>query len=624
MLLMTTLISWFLVLMQFLWKYVEDLVGKGLSVGVIAQAIFYSSMSLLPLSLSLGVLFASIMYFGNMGERLELLAMKSAGIPLYRIMRPLMITIFALAVGLFVFQNTYMITSQVRMWTIILSAREASPELEIPESTFYSGIPGYNIYVKKRDKVNTGRLHDILIYDYKAGTESTRIIRADSGRIVMDRSKTFLTWRLYHGESFENLSQPSYSLDNTPTSYARERFAYKEILISFDANFHQADEAGMRGRFVGKNLQELNLAIDSATWRIDSIRQESSLGILNTHLRERYSYQMPSVLDTSQWAHEQRISLLGHQTELTTSLDSLIRLGTLADSLAVIERALQKIETIRMDTELRRDLDKEAYYEFRTNRQEWHRKFTFPAACIVFFFIGAPLGAIIRKGGLGMPLIASVLFFIIYYIIDTFGHNMILSQKMSIELGMWISSLVLLPVGIFLTYQASRDSAKLNIDAYILFFQKFFGINRVRKVEYKEIVFDHVDIPKVVNAIEELKNQISTLHKSKPSQNLWTWYSNRKADAELGNIQSGIEKLVTELSNIQRPLVLAKLADLPYLPERLSWLVPQQSLSRILLIGAYIILPIGWVLSKRRQSIINMLISSERTLVELQELLEQE
>lgn len=623
MLLMTTLISWFLVLMQFLWKYMEDLVGKGLSIGIITQAIFYSSMSLLPLALSLGVLFASIMYFGNMGERLELLAMKSAGIPLYRIMRPLMITILSLAVGLFVFQNTYMITSQVRMWTIILSAREASPELEIPESTFYNGIPGYNIYVKQRDKANPGRLHDILIYDYKSGTEGARIIRADSGRIVMDKSKTFLTWRLYHGESFENLSQPSYSLDDTPTSYARERFAYKEILISFDANFHQADESDMRRRFVGKNLHELNIAIDSATHYIDSIRQESSLGILNTHFRERYSYQMPSVLDTSKWAHDQRVALLGNHEQLPIKLDSLIKLSSLTDSLAVVERAIQKVEALRMDIELRKDLDSDAFYEFRTNRQEWHRKFTFPAACIVFFFIGAPLGAIIRKGGLGMPLIASVLFFITYYIIDTFGHNMILSRKMSIELGMWLSTLVLLPIGIFLTYQASRDSAKLNIDTYVLFFQKLFGINRVRKIEYKEVVFTQIDIPQAVGIIDNLRGQISEICSSPNSQSLWTWYSHYNVDKQLANIQLGIEELITELSNIQRPLVLAKLADLPYLPQRLSWLVPSPAISKAIIIGAYIFFPIGWMLSKRRKAIVSMLTSSSRTLSELKELLEQ-
>lgn len=625
-LLMTFLISWFIVLMQFLWKYVDELVGKGLSMLVVAEVVFYAAMSLIPLALSLGVLFASLMFFGNLGERLELLAMKASGVSLYRIMRPVFVTVVLLAIGLFVFQNTYMITSQVRMWTIILSARQASPELEIPEGTFYNGIPGYSIYVSQRDPIHTGRMHDIMIYDHQAGNNGVRIVRADSGRIVMDAGQTFLTWRLYDGQSFENLSTPAYTLDERPTTYAKERFGYKEILIQFDANFHEVDENEMRGRFVGKNLTELNYAIDTATHLIDSIRGETARTILYAHERERYSYQMPSLLDTTQWANDQRRALLGTTTAVAPlSVDSLMRGMSLVDSLSIVGRARQKLETQRAETEIRREVDKSAYYEFRTNRQEWHRKFTFPAACIVFFFIGAPMGAIIRKGGLGMPVVFSVLFFIIYYIIDTFGHNMILSQKMSVELGMWISTIVLLPVGFLLTYQATRDSATLNVEAYVLFFRKLLHLDRVRKLEFRQIVFETVDYAGAGERVEALRRDIKRAEESGAfGGSLLSWVRLQEAVA-LPRLSKKLDAIVSELNNSQNTLLVAKLMDMPMLSVRLSSLIPARApWGRIAVILSYIFLPVAWYLHRRRRSLGTDLSTTYRLLGDVLELIERE
>ncbi len=603
MLLMTSLISWFIVLMQFLWKYVDELVGKGLGMWVIAQTIFYAALTLIPLSLSLGILFASLMYFGNMGERLELLAMKASGVPLYRIMRPLLLTVLLLAGALFVFQNTYMITSQVRMWTILLSARKASPELEIPEGAFYNGIKGYSIYVEKRDHDHPGRMLDIMLYDHQQGRDNVRIIRADSGRIVMDASQTFLTWRLYGGQSFENLSRPDYTLSPRPTSYAKERFGYKEILINFDANFHQADESEMRGRFVGKNLSQLNYAIDTATMRIDSMRSATAVVLTETQQRQRYSYQLPSEADTNEFAMMRRALMLGSDTLLPpTSIDSMLTRSSLRDSLLLVETALGKINTIQSETELQKTFDKDAYYEYRTNRQEWHRKFTFPAACIVFFFIGAPLGAIIRKGGLGMPVVLSVLFFLVYYIIDTFGHNMIVSEKMSVWLGMWISTLILLPVGIVLTYQATRDSASLNTEAWILFWRKLIGAPAVRKVEYKEIVMTEVDYPQALSDIQALQKQIAIYMRSASmtvaSPRLWLTGAD---DQLLSQISERLEGLVLTLGDSRHRLIVAKLMDMPVLRRAIAPFVPSYRPWAIALMCLLpVSLPLTYALHKRR------------------------
>lgn len=620
-LLMTTLISWFIVLMQFLWRYVDELVGKGLGMWIVAQTVFYAAMTLLPLGLSLGVLFASLMYFGNMGERLELLAMKASGVPLYRIMRPLLASILLLALGLFVFQNTYMITSQVRMWTTLLSARKAAPELEIPEGTFYNGIPGYSVYVQERDKVNTGRLKDVMIYDHNQGVANARIIRADSGRIVMDEGKTYLTWRLYNGQSFENLSTPAYSTDPKPTAYAKERFKYKEILINFDANFKLDDESDMKSRFVGKNLSQLNLAIDTTSRSIDSIRTHTSQALLNIIDRERYSYSMPSILDTTTWGIAQRQEMLGTtSTTYRVDLDSLLSTYTLQDSIELIGRASQKLQLMRSETEHRLYLDEGAYYEYRTNHQEWHRKFTLPVACIVFFFIGAPLGAIIRKGGLGMPVVISVLFFIIYYVIDTFGRNMILSQKMSVPLGMWLSTLVLLPIGIVLTYQATKDSASLNVDAYILFFRRLFKLDRVRKVEYKEISFAQINYTAAAGQISDLLSDIKSIMSSGLFDHwVFSWRDYHRELELIGPTSKSLDNLVEQLSGAQDPMFIARLKDIPILPSKLSRLIPNRQYGQgmVLMLSGSILFPIGLYLLNRRKALRGDLERTQRLLQEL-------
>ena len=582
MLLMTFLICWFIVLLQFLWKYVDELVGKGLGLWIIGQTIFYAAMSLIPLALPLGILLASLMFFGQIGERLELLAMKASGMPLHRIMAPLFVTIALLSLGLFYFQNTYMITSQVRMWTLLYSARYAKPELEIPERVFYSGIPGYSIYIGSRDRVHIGRMNDIMLYDHKEGNEKTRIIRADSGRIVMDSGQKYLTWKLYKGQSFENLQSPDLPSEPRPTAYAKERFSYKEIVIAFDANFNVQDESDMRNRFVGKNLNELSYAIDTTTMQIDSIRTITARELIDLSDKQIFSYTLPSRFDTTQYAKEERERHLTRTqtTSKTYNIDSLLMSYSLQDSLNLVRAALSNLQQLKSESESRLYLDKEAFFHYRTNRQEWHRKFTFPVACLVFFFIGAPLGAIIRKGGLGMPIIVSVAFFIIYYIIDTFGHNMINTEKVGVITGMWMSTWVLLPVGIYLTWQATRDSASMNMETYIVFFRKMLGTNEVRNIEYQGLTAQDIDYPKTYQSINELQKRIDTLLAEdwltnrvwikKLVPEIWIYH---RANQELGTIYDHLEELVSTLRHSQDRMEVAKMQDMPILIPQLSPLV---------------------------------------------------
>lgn len=580
LLLMSTLICWFIILMQFLWRYVDELIGKGLGVWIVAKIVFYAAMTFLPMALPLGILLGSLIFFGNLGEKLELLAMKSSGISLLRIMRSQILAIVCVAVGLFYFQNTFMITSQVRMWTLLLSARYSAPEVEIPEGVFYNGLPDYSIFVSKRSKEHPGRMHDIMIYDYKRGTEHVRIVRADSGRIVMNDDKLFLTWRLYQGQSFENLRQPDGYLDPKPIPYAKERFAYKEIIVPFDANFQQMNEEEMSNLYVGRNLAQLNAAIDTARMEIDSIRTTQSIDLRSQALAHRYSFNMPSLKDTTQWAEARRVELLGTKPiSNAMNADSLLKSMTLEDSLRTMSSAATHLQVLYADIQNRHFEDQSAYKKLRTNNQEWHRKFTFPFACLVFFFIGAPLGAIIRKGGIGVPVIVSIVFFLIYYIIDTFCQNMISSEKMEVWIGMWISTLVLVPVGVFLTISATRDSASLNTDAYLLFFRRLLGRDRVRKVEYREVVFESIAYEDELAGIRALQSSIDSLLTSEPLTRFTAYYGQRTIlSAQLSSISQGLEALVQRLNNARSHLLIASLTDLPILPQSVPWLMRRATL----------------------------------------------
>ena len=292
--LMTFLICLFIVLMQFLWKSIDDLVGKGLEVHVIAELFFYAALSMVPMALPLAILLASLMTFGNLGERFELTAMKASGVSLIKVMSPLIVFIVLVAIGAFFFQNYALPVAQTKMWTLLYSVRQKSPELEIPEGVFYDQIPGYNFYVEHKDQ-ETGTLYDMMIYDVSRGFENARIILADSGHLKLADDKEHLFLQLHSGEQFENLRENSAGGQSQNQPYRRESFKLKEILLQFDAGFNRMDEAGMRNQYVGKNIAELQATIDSVTERVDSVgaiyaRQlKETTGLLYTYPSPRDS-----------------------------------------------------------------------------------------------------------------------------------------------------------------------------------------------------------------------------------------------------------------------------------------------------------------------------------------------
>ncbi|HRU72920.1 MAG TPA: LptF/LptG family permease [Paludibacteraceae bacterium] len=450
----TFFICLFIVVMQFFWLHIDDLVGKGLGLGVLLELFLYASLSMIPLSLPLAILLASLMTFGNLGERFELLAMKSAGISLFRIMRSLFVFIFFICIGAFFFSNNVIPVVQMKMWTLMISVQQKSPELDIPIGEFYSGVNGLHFYVRGKDH-KTKVLKDVMIYDFSNGFNNASVTTADSARIQLTADKKNLMLTLYNGESFENLKKQELGLRSKSIPYRRETFVKKEVLVDFDANFNRMDESMMQDQHISKDIVRLTNDIDSSLLVRDSLQQNFTREMVTT----RYYHNV----------YEEEFEL----DELTpVSPDSLLLAMSQSDLKLTVNNALMTVKSTKNEVQYNHIIISDVDRYVIQHSVEWHRKFTLSFACLIFFFIGAPLGAIIRKGGLGMPVVVSVALFIIYYIIDTTGQKMAREGIWETWQGMWLSSAVLLPVGIFLTYKAATDSALFKSEAYAIFFNQ--------------------------------------------------------------------------------------------------------------------------------------------------------
>ena len=598
---MSFAVCWFIVVMQFLWRYIDELVGKGLSGFMLLKIIFYAALSFIPMSLPLGILLASLMTLGNLGERLELLALKASGIRLYRIIRPIMLLVVAMACGLFYFQNDLMIRAQVRMWTLVITAKYAAPEMEITPGVFYTGIPGYSLYAKDRD-AGTGLMHRMMVYDMSRGYLNPRIIRADSGRLVMDKSKKFLVLKLYQGQSFENIQTQSYNTSTDAVPYMLPHFDYSETFIPFDANIKMQDEGELSSMYVGKNLHQLQRSIDSIRPILDSTRLSYAQVVGASLMESHYGTSSYAYQDSATRAQEQvRLAHLEQQTRHSKAEDASLTF-TPQDSLQAISMARDKADRIKEEASLYIDTDDAQFYQFRTLHQEWHRKFTFPVSCLIFALIGSSLGAIVRRGGIGMPIIISIFFFVVYFIIDSFGTNMLRNESIPIWLGMWLSNIVLFPVGIFLAYKANQDSSALNVEVYVIFFRKLFGFRGVRKVEYQELVIEEADYKAGALAVTQaLKHTDALLQGPLFAGRIWSIWTRGAEQRKLATLSKELDDITEALRHTPSRLLVSKLCDLPLLPTRLSPFLPEEPRwGRILGALLPISLPFGLFLSRVR------------------------
>jgi len=549
----TFFICLFIFMMQFLWRYVDELVGKGLEIGVLAQFFFLSGLTLIPLSLPLAILLAALMTFGNLGEKYELLSMKAAGIPLLRIIRPLVILCLLLSGVSFYFQNVIAPKAQKQLWTLLVSMKQTSPELDIPEGVFYSDIEGYNIYVKKKDR-ETGIMKDLLIYNLSDGFENAHIIWASEGSMETTADKQHLYLHLYDGEQFENLKSQTIDSKNVP--YRRETFREKHIMIDFDGGFNMIDGGYLGDRADTKNMAEISHSIDSLSYRADSIGRAMYTEIKNSTYRDLTLTKRDSLLI----AQEQLPNVLNS--------DSIFGTYTLAEKEKALRNATDRLGTLANDWRQKSLQMKYVDHEIRQHRWKWHSKITLSLSCLLFFFIGAPLGSIIRKGGLGLPVVISVIIFVLYYIIDSGSTRVARSGEMNMTLGIWTSTLVLAPLGAFFTYKSNKDSVVFNLEVYINFFRWLFGLRSSRHVFKKEVIIEDPNYASVYAELSDIsarcRNYLDT-HRLGSAPNYYRIFTNDGPSNAIAEINEKMEKVIEELSNSKDSPILNALSTYPIL-----------------------------------------------------------
>ena len=563
----TFFICLFIFMMQFLWRYVDELVGKGLEIGVLAQFFFYSGITLIPVSLPLAILLAALMTFGNFGEKFELLSMKAAGIPLLRIIRPLIIFCVMLCGMSFYFQNVVAPKAQTKLWTLLVSMKQTSPELDIPEGVFYSDIDGYNIYVKKKDR-ETGIMKDLLIYNFSEGFENAHIIWASEGSMEMTEDKQHLFLHLYNGEQFENLKSQSIDSKNVP--YRRETFREKHIVIEFDGGFNMIDGSFLSERHDTKNMNQISHSIDSLTFRADSIGRATFKDTKRTTYREYTVTQRDSVKMTS------------GEIPAIINVDSLFQAYTLAEKEKALKSASDRLNTLTSDWKIKEMQMSDADKNIRRHQSTWHQRITLSLSCLIFFFIGAPLGAIIRKGGLGLPVVISVIIFVLYYIIDSGSTRVARSGEMNIILGTWMSTLVLAPIGAFFTYKSNKDSVVFNLEVYTGFFRWLFGLRPSRHLFKKEVIIKDPDYSYVYDELSILSGQCQAYldtHRLGSAPNYYRIFFVDGPSNAIADINAGMENVIEELSNSKDGPILNGLNNYPILstqahksPSDLRWL----------------------------------------------------
>ena len=555
----TFFISLFILLMQFMWRYVNDLVGKGLSLDVLAEFFWYATQTLVPMSFPLAVLLASLITFGNFGERLELLSMKAAGISLLRILRPIFLFVLLVSGISFYFQNRVTPEATKQLAALVNSMKQKSPELEIPEGTFYQiEKTGYNFFVERKD-MKTGMLYGIMIYNTTSGYQDMQIVLADSGRLQTTADRQHLKLTLYGGERFQNLqNQGNANMMKASIPYMRETFLQEVDLIQFNSEFEVMDASYFAHDARTKDIGTIEAGIDSLRHRIDSVGHDIYAANLTSTMR------LNRVLSSGRKDSSQVVAMVA-KVEPFDSLMAHLPDGTRQD---VWREAAQKSQQMRNDCEFRAYGTDEDNYILRRHRIEWNKKFTLSLSCLLFFFIGAPLGAIIRKGGLGLPVVVSVLIFIFYYILDTSGEKMAKEGEWDVVFGVWMSTMVLAPLGAFLTYKANQDSGVFNMDVYRMVFRRLLGLRETRKLNRKEVIIedpDYVGLQPRLTAMAEQCREYSAAQKLWKLPSYIRLFFQYKEDHVILSLNEELERIVAELHNSSQYKIVSTLNQLPIL-----------------------------------------------------------
>ena len=564
----TFFICQFVLMMQFLWRYVDELIGKGLSLEVMAQFFWYMGLMLMPQAFPLAILLSSLITFGNLGESSELTAIKAAGISLMQAFRSLIVISVLMAGVSFYFQNVVGPRANQDFYRLLLGMKQKSPEVQIPEGIFYDGIPGSNIYVQKKN-LETGMLYGIMIYRMTGSYEDQAIILADSGMMQSTAEKKHLLLTLYNGVWNENMrSQDLAGTADVP--YRRETFVTKKIVLDFDGGFSLADENDISGDARAKSLGKILHDKDSLQEFNDSV------GRAYYEEGSRFFFKHIEV------SQPDSIKIAKQLAEGNTTLDSMFMKLNDVQKQSAMRTAMNNAQSVATDLEMKGAYADSLHRYYRTHQIQAILKFTLALTCIIFFFIGAPLGAIIRKGGLGVPVIISVLVFIVYYILDSTGQKMARDDQWTVWYGLTISTVVLAPIACFFTYKANNDSVVFNIDLYKQLFMRVFGLRTHRHIYRKEVIIEDpiyaLDSYYLLNISKEIK-EYGEEHKLLRLPNPIHVFFRPGDDQKVEHIIQTLEDVIEDLANTKDTQILGYLNHYPVVathahtrPFRQKWL----------------------------------------------------
>ena len=575
----TFFICQFVLMMQFLWRSLNDLIGKGLSLEVIGQFFWYIALMLVPQALPLAILLSSLITFGNLGESSELTAIKAAGISLMQSFRSLIVITIGIMFASFYFQNNIGPDANMKMAQLLISMRQKSPELEIPEGIFYDGIPNCNIYVQKKN-LKTGKLYGVMIYRMTQSYEDAAIILADSGMIQSTAEKKHLLLTLWSGEWFENMQDDQFG-GSAAVPYRRETFINKQIYIDFDNSFSLADATSLSNNARGKSLSQIRLAIDSLNENYDSV------GRAFYEEAKRIYFVTPSITKADS-VKEVRKGQRG-----TIDLEKMYAAMKPDQKQMIVSTAMGNVQRMTSDLEFKAMVTQDNERVLRNHQLEASNKFALALQCLIFFFIGAPLGAIIRKGGLGLPVIVSVLVFIVYYILDNSSYQMARSGSWNVWIGHTLAPMVLIPLAVFITYKACNDSMVFNADGWINFFHKALGLRTKRSVQGKEVIIEpphYEDDKATLLRINKEVIAYSRSHNLKSPPNVVKVFFKYQEDHEIERINEELEAAIKDLSNTRDMQVLHYLNQYPVLAVKAH---TRPFDRRWLNIMAAIIIPVG-------------------------------
>ena len=550
----TFFICQFVLMMQFVWRYVDELIGKGLSVEILAQFFWNMALMLVPQALPLAILLSSLITFGNLGESYELTAIKSAGISLMQSFRSLIaITLVVCGVS-FYFQNNIGPEANMKLSQLLISMKQKSPELMIPEGIFYDGIPNCNIYVQKKN-VETGKLYGMMIYRMTGSYEDQAIILADSGMMQTTAEKKHLLLTLWSGEWFENMQSSEFG-NSASVPYRRESFVAKQIVLDFDGDFNMQDAASLANNAKGKGLRQIFHDMDSINQVYDSIGRSYYDDAKRVYFYNA-SLNKADSLNAVKMAKADK-----------TNFDSLFGKKSVDVQKNSVNDALNSVQGRVSDLEFRSMITSDGDRLLRMHEIEAINKFTLALQCLLFFFIGAPLGAIIRKGGLGYPILISVLVFIVYYILDNSGYRMARGGMWAVWFGKGLAPVALTPIAIFVTYKANKDSVVFNADLYKEFFMRLLGLRLKRHVFAKEVIINDPDYANDAIMLKQMNADIdaySKEHRLVSAPNIIDVFFKYKKDNEIERISEILESVIEDLANTKDKILLHEMNKYPIL-----------------------------------------------------------